>query len=151
MPQTKKRTQPSYTSNYTFQKKLDQLPTGPGWTCEVVSSTGDCVGPNGKPLIERHELWRRDPVECVRELIGNPAFKEYISYVPEMVYADDQQANRVYDEMWTGNWWWEMQVSAHNYKQQKPKYLRTSIAFSRTVYPLALSLLLSSSPPTRPL
>lgn len=66
---------------------------------------------NQEFLTERHELWRRDPVECVRELIGNPAFKEYIAYQPEKVYADPEGKTRVYDEMWTGDWWWNMQVS----------------------------------------
>ncbi|KAG1742960.1 hypothetical protein EDD22DRAFT_982148 [Suillus occidentalis] len=82
---TKNWTQPSFTSSYTFKKKLKKLPTGPGWTY-------------GKPL---HELWWQDPVECVRELIGNPAFKDYLSYVPKKVYADPQGKMRVYDEMWT--------------------------------------------------
>lgn len=113
---TKKRTQPSFSSNYTFQKKLEQLPPGPGWTCDIVTSTGDVLGPDGAPLTENHELWRRDPVECVRELIGNPAFKEYMSYVPEMAYADEDAQNRMYDEMWTGDWWKDMQVS------RRPQY-----------------------------
>ncbi|KAG1734399.1 uncharacterized protein EDB91DRAFT_1238423 [Suillus paluster] len=62
-----------------------------------------------KPLTEQHELWQRNPVECVRDLIGNPAFKDYLSYVPEKVYADAQGKMQVYDEMWTGDWWWNMQ------------------------------------------
>ncbi|KDQ54674.1 hypothetical protein JAAARDRAFT_135540 [Jaapia argillacea MUCL 33604] len=60
-------------------------------------------------MVETVELWKRDPVECVRELIGNPAFKEMISYVPERVFADKEGETRVYDEMWTGDWWWEVQ------------------------------------------
>ncbi|KAG1904900.1 uncharacterized protein F5891DRAFT_1126271 [Suillus fuscotomentosus] len=84
---------PSFTSNYTFQKKLDKLPTGPGWTSEIVMSTGD----------------QGDPVECVHDLIGNPTFKDYLSYVPEQVFADPQGTTWVYDEMWTGDWWWNMQ------------------------------------------
>ncbi|KAF7968708.1 hypothetical protein HWV62_29670 [Athelia sp. TMB] len=110
LPITRKRTKPSYTSNHTFQKKLNQLPTGPGWTCEIITSTGDCIGPDNKRVTERHELWRRDPVECIRELIGNPAFEGCISYVPEMVYLDSEGKSRVYDEMWTGDWWWKMQT-----------------------------------------
>jgi hypothetical protein len=69
-------------------------------------------------MTERHELWRRDPVECIRELIGNPAFKDYISYIPDMVYLDAEGNVRIYDEMWTGDWWWKIQVrSAHTCKQ----------------------------------
>ena len=59
---------------------------------------------------ETLELWRRDPVECVRELIGNPAFQNGMRYAPERVYADEDGKTRVYKEMWSGDWWWDMQV-----------------------------------------
>jgi Plavaka transposase len=61
-------------------------------------------------MSEHLELRFCDPVEWVKELIGNPAFKDFISYVPECVYIDDEGKVRVYDEMWTSNWWWETQV-----------------------------------------
>ena len=92
-------------------KKVDSLPTGPGWTCEIVNVEGDRVGEDGLTLKEDLELWKQDPVECVKELISNPAFKEYMSYVPEQVYADEKGENRMYDKMWTADWWWETQVS----------------------------------------
>lgn len=56
------------------------------------------------------ELWKRDPVECIKELIGNPAFQEHLSYVPERVYSDEAGLNRIYDEMWTADWWYDTQV-----------------------------------------
>ena len=34
-----------------------------------------------------------------------------MAYAPEKVYTDKEGLNRRYDEMWTGDWWWEMQVS----------------------------------------
>jgi hypothetical protein len=61
-------------------------------------------------MCEQLELWYRDPIECVKALIRNPAFKEFISYVPEHVYVDDKGRIRVFDEMWTGTLWWETQV-----------------------------------------
>ena len=61
-------------------------------------------------MTEEVELWRRDPIECIRELIGDPAFKDSLSYTPEKVYADAEGRERVYDEMWTGDWWWDVQV-----------------------------------------
>ncbi len=71
---------------------------------------GDLVDKNGKVLTEDIELWQRDPVECIRELIGNPVFKDYLAYLPEHVYMDPEGKERVYDEMWTADWWWELQV-----------------------------------------
>jgi hypothetical protein len=38
---------------------------------------------------EKLELWRRNP---------------------ERVYHDKEGKIRVYDEMWTGDWWWDTQV-----------------------------------------
>lgn len=72
---------------------------------------GDRTELSDIPMVEELELWRRDPVECVRDLIGNPAFKESMAYEPEHVYTDAMGGTRVYDEMWTGDWWWKMQVS----------------------------------------
>jgi hypothetical protein len=45
---------------------------------------------DGKNLEEDLELWRRDP---------------------ERVYADKGGKERIYDEMWTADWWWDTQVS----------------------------------------
>lgn len=109
--QVQKNEKMSFSRNYQFTKMVDKLPTGPGWTCEIIHLEGEEVGEDGRTLVEDLELWRRDPVECVKELIGNPAFKEYISYVPERVYTDNTGQDRVYDEMWSADWWWETQVS----------------------------------------
>jgi hypothetical protein len=59
---------------------------------------------------EKLELWRRNPVDCVKELMSNPAFKAVLRYAPERVYRDKEGKIRVYDEMWTGDWWWDTQV-----------------------------------------
>ncbi|KAI6027784.1 hypothetical protein BKA83DRAFT_4462512 [Pisolithus microcarpus] len=97
---------PSYRSNYTFMKIVDQLPTSPEWKYELVHTHGDVKdigndqGGNEDHTVtgEEMELWVHNLVTCIRELIGNPAFHGNIAYAPEK-----------YDEMWTGDWWWEMQ------------------------------------------
>jgi hypothetical protein len=61
-------------------------------------------------MTEDLELWKRDPVECVKELIGNPAFQNLVSYVPQRAYADKAGLKRIFDEMWTADWWWDTQV-----------------------------------------
>ncbi|KAI5999520.1 Zn-finger domain-containing protein [Pisolithus albus] len=83
---------------------------GPAWTCEIIDVVGDVVGEDSTAKHEQLELWRRDPVECVEELIGNPAFRDLMAYEPERAYADKKGENRIYDEMWTGDWWWDMQT-----------------------------------------
>jgi hypothetical protein len=62
-------------------------------------------------VTEKVELWRRDPVECIKELFSNMALKENIHYKPKKVFTDKAKTERVYGEMWEGRWWWKMQVS----------------------------------------
>jgi len=59
---------------------------------------------------EKLELWRRNPVECMKELMGNPIFKDALEYAPQKHFSDEEGTNRVFDEMWTGDWWWNTQV-----------------------------------------
>jgi hypothetical protein len=93
-------------------KKIDELPTqATGWTCDIVTSPGNQLTDEGEPVpSERLELWRRDPVECLKELMGNPMFKDSLEYAPQKHFMDKEGTNRVYDEMWTGDWWWNTQV-----------------------------------------
>lgn len=71
---------------------------------------GDELGDDGQPRVENLELWKRDPIDCIKELMGNPAFKENMKYEPYRVYSTENGENRCWDEMATGDWWWNMQV-----------------------------------------
>lgn len=93
-----------------FFKQVDDLPTGVDWRCEMITVHGNELDETGKPIVEKLELWMCDPVECVRELIGNPVFDGDIAYAPERVYADAEGKIRVIDEMWTADWWYDTQV-----------------------------------------
>jgi Plavaka transposase len=95
-------------------KKIDELPTpATRWTCDIVTSPGNLLTDDGEPVPpERLELWRRDPVECVKELMGNPIFKDSLVYAPQKLFTDEEGNNRVFDEMWNGDWWWNTQVES---------------------------------------
>nr|VWO99055.1 Uncharacterized protein [Ganoderma boninense] len=103
---TRTVTKPSFKNKVAMFRKVDALPVGPRWYCDIVNVTGDCVGPKGELLTEELDLWRRDAVDCIRDLIGNPAFKDVIVYEPTRVKRDGQ---RYYSEMGTGDWWWNVQ------------------------------------------
>jgi hypothetical protein len=100
----------SYKNRRAFMSKVDALPRGPEWTVDFLAIQGDLLDANGKPMEEIIELWRKDPVECVRELIGNPSFKDN-HYAPIKIYEDDKGHIRVYGEMCSGDLWWKIQVS----------------------------------------
>ncbi|KAH9913802.1 uncharacterized protein BXZ73DRAFT_55309 [Epithele typhae] len=100
----------SFKNKYELLKKLDQLPTSTAdWICHEWEVVGDEVDEAGAPKTEDVELWRRDPVECIRELIGNPAFREFLKFGPERLVARADGSEIVIEEMWTADWWWEMQ------------------------------------------
>jgi hypothetical protein len=31
-------------------------------------------------------------------------------FAPEKAYEDPEGKNRIFDEMWSGDWWWDLQV-----------------------------------------
>ena len=112
----KNRTQPFYHSKYTFLQLVDKLPTGPEWTCRLVHFHGNLGLLDENDVVmegetKELELWMCDPVACIRELMGNSAFDGSMAYTPEKVYTDAEGQTHQYDEMWTANWWWDMQVS----------------------------------------
>ncbi|KAI9569191.1 hypothetical protein HD554DRAFT_2204667 [Boletus coccyginus] len=93
---TKNQMQPSYSSNYTFLRLVNKLPTGPEWTCRLIHIHGD-LGPLDENNVamegiqdgetEELKLWMRDPVACIRELMGNLAFDGSMAYAPEKLPA----------------------------------------------------------------
>ncbi|KAJ6618487.1 hypothetical protein B0H10DRAFT_2164151 [Mycena sp. CBHHK59/15] len=100
---------PSYHNTRVFYQQIDALPTGPEWTCEIFEITGDEKDARGNFKKEEVEFWKRDPIECIRELMGNAAFREKMRYVPQKVYWDASGTQREFSEMWTGDWWWNLQ------------------------------------------
>ncbi|PIL32079.1 hypothetical protein GSI_06784 [Ganoderma sinense ZZ0214-1] len=109
LPITRTRTAPSFRNKRSFMQKIDALPAGVSWLCDQWELVGDLVDEEGDVRTEEIELWRRDPVELVRELLGNPIFRDSLRYAPEQLFANEDGSARIYDETWTGDWWWELQ------------------------------------------
>ncbi|KAG1886255.1 hypothetical protein F4604DRAFT_1969781 [Suillus subluteus] len=109
LPITQNHMKLSFHNNRSFLQRVDALPRGPGWSCRKVTVRGNKEDEFGAPLEEEVELWSRDPVECVQELIGNPFFKADMAYSPAKAYADRAGQHRVIDEMWMADWWGETQ------------------------------------------
>ncbi|KAJ6471238.1 hypothetical protein C8R47DRAFT_988352 [Mycena vitilis] len=108
------RAKPSFEGKKSFFEKVDSLPGGANWHCKILDTKGDLPDldkdPSGSTMRrEQSELWFRDPVECVAELIGNPSFRHAMRYAPEKLYEDIEGKIEVVNEMWTASWWWEIQ------------------------------------------
>ncbi|KAJ6628364.1 hypothetical protein B0H10DRAFT_2209647 [Mycena sp. CBHHK59/15] len=105
---------PSFGGKNDFFEKIDSLLGGVKWQCKFLDIKGDLPDldkdPTGNTMrCEQVELWWRDPVECVKELLGNPVFRDVMRYAPEKLYADRGETIEVMNEMWTASWWWEIQ------------------------------------------
>jgi Plavaka transposase len=109
--QMRTRTRTSYPDKRVLLAKIDELPLpGPAFECTNVTVKGDLVNINGEPLVEELEIFHRDPVACVAELLSNPLFHEGLHYAPHQLFVNDTAAEHIYHEMWTADWWWETQV-----------------------------------------
>ncbi|KAM5541925.1 hypothetical protein V8D89_004235 [Ganoderma adspersum] len=97
---------PGFKNKVAMLRKVNALLVGPQWHYDIVNVTSDREGPRGEALTEELDLWRRDPAECILDLIGNPAFKDVLVYEPVHIKRDGQ---RYYSEMNTGDWWWNIQ------------------------------------------
>ncbi|KAF8814138.1 hypothetical protein BYT27DRAFT_7206323 [Phlegmacium glaucopus] len=102
-------TVPSFHNAWSLLNKFDNLPHGPEWKFTPFQIVGDIEDHRGEFQTEEAELWHRDPIDCIKELLGNPVFKDKLNYAPSKVYQDAERTNREYGEMWTADWWWDTQ------------------------------------------
>ena len=66
---------------------------------------------DGNPQFKDLKLWKWDPVAVVQEILENPDLKDDIHYKPMRSYTDEEKSERIYNEMWTGDWWNEKAIS----------------------------------------
>ena len=101
----------TFTSAYAVFKKIDKMTYELGmqtWKSGKVSLNRSnarierSTAPTGTPF------FYRNPVTCIQFLLRQMAYKETITYAPVKEY--NEQNERVYLEIHTGDWWWHMQV-----------------------------------------
>ncbi|KAK0474324.1 hypothetical protein EDD18DRAFT_1313462 [Armillaria luteobubalina] len=109
--QIQDKVEPSFKDKRTFLRKIDQLPSALGteWKCEEFEVVGNILDKDGTPVVQTIELWKRDPLACIRELMQDPRFAKHMHYAPEKMYTNEDLKNQAFDEMATGKWWWAMQ------------------------------------------
>ncbi|KAF9071487.1 hypothetical protein BDP27DRAFT_1361830 [Rhodocollybia butyracea] len=115
LPIIRENVDPSFKDKHTFFRMIDELPkVRGGWTCRELEVVGNIMqkGLDGEdvPMKEGLELWMRNPIDCVKELMEDPRFKDHMRYAPEKMFTSEDTNIRAIDEMWTADWWWETQV-----------------------------------------
>lgn len=110
--QTTDRVKPSFKNVRELLKKVDNLPAGPEFRCERFTVTGDLLDAENVPIKEETEMWYRDPLDCVQELLSNASFSRETAYAPERTYRVNEKKEKVreYGEMRNADWWWDKQV-----------------------------------------
>lgn len=86
---------------------VDNLESGPTWT-------GNTLNVKTAEGEETFVVYRRCPLEIVRHLIGLERLRDHMRFGPEREWTTtiDGRRIRVYSEMWTGDWWWRLQVGS---------------------------------------
>ncbi|EMD34441.1 hypothetical protein CERSUDRAFT_75980 [Gelatoporia subvermispora B] len=116
LPIIQSRVKLSFHNKSNLFKAVDSLPnSGVKWTCKEVTVTGDLTGKGDVPQTESIEIWFRDPLKCIQELMNNPMFKDNMLYAPQKQYADKEGKTQVIDKMASADWWWEIQVHLLGY------------------------------------
>jgi len=92
-----------YKSGHTWRNKMRGLIDKPEWQNGTVDFH----------LQRGVKIFYRDVVECIRYLLCQKAFAQDLLFKPSREF--DSQGCRVYMEMHTVDWWWEMQVCFPNH------------------------------------
>ena len=99
--------------NAAFLKAIGSLP-GPiaEWMLYEITVNGTRVDEQGKTMVEVLDLWVRDPVAVIADLIGNPEFKSDMTYEPSWTYEEENGriVEEFVDDIPSAKWMWELQV-----------------------------------------
>lgn len=94
----------SYHNSRSLLQRVDSLPERAEWEERWISF-------KDRPQ-ERHLLQFRDIIQAIRALLGNPEHADKIIYRPRRLFRDASRKQRIFNEMWSGQWWHAVQVSA---------------------------------------
>jgi hypothetical protein len=84
-----------------LNEKIDSnLPGRPHFQCKKLTVDGESL-----------EFYSRDAIASIRSLYGDPQFAQQLAFAPERHYTSHERTTRIYNEMYTGDWWWKVQVS----------------------------------------
>lgn len=101
-----------WSNDRALVKDIDTLPHGPGWDAHIID-----VGQGQHK--RAHVVFKRSVIDVVRELIGDPRFRDSMRYAPERHWTSKRRKFRVYGELWSGNWWWRTQVSIFIFHEER--------------------------------
>ncbi|EPS92908.1 hypothetical protein FOMPIDRAFT_1056442 [Fomitopsis schrenkii] len=91
----------SYHNTRALLQQVDSLPERAEWEERWVLFKDR---PGEKHLVQFHNI-----IQAIRALLGNPQHADKIVYWPRHLFRDVSRQQRIYSEMWTGQWWHAVQ------------------------------------------
>ncbi|KAF8547627.1 hypothetical protein OG21DRAFT_1527023 [Imleria badia] len=94
-PSNPQRKMPPFTSTKHLYKVIDNTPLA-----------GHQPLSNRLPWMDQtFDVWFRDPLTCIRDMLANLDFKDYFDYAPYWEYCVDNDKQR-YQDFMSGDWAW---------------------------------------------
>src|ERR1700761_3074055 len=94
----------SFRNTRELNRIIDEgLPGRPKFKREEV-----CIGG------ETYDFHFREIIPSLHALFGDPRFSDHLIFVPERHYQDMGHTMQVFSEMYTGKWWWSVQVCTNS-------------------------------------
>ncbi|CAE7226983.1 unnamed protein product [Rhizoctonia solani] len=89
---------------HEMYEAIDTFAFTPKWTHQILRVETE----EGFEILD---VYMRDILTVIKFLIGLRRLREYIHYSSERHWTVDTEGIRirVYDELWSGNWWWQIQ------------------------------------------
>jgi len=75
---------------------------------EMIDQPGWIKGTVDFHLYQGCAFYYRDPEDTIQYLLRQRAYAEHLVFEP--IHEFDDEGNRVYTDIHTGDWWWMMQV-----------------------------------------
>ena len=93
-----------------FKRRVDSLEArSASWVSKIIRP--GIRAASWQPEIVK--FWMRDSMIILKELVGDVKVADHMKWHPEKVY--NSKGQRLYSELWTGDWWWTKQVSLSNH------------------------------------
>lgn len=78
---------------------------------------------------EKLTIRHRCPLEAIKNLWKDSENAEDLVYAPKKIFSDETMSKRIYNEMWTGQWWHALQVrTPSTYSQTRQLFTSFSIS-----------------------
>jgi hypothetical protein len=123
-------------------KLIDSLPDGLGprsWKSQSLLIVED-----GKEA--KYPFYYRNPLDCVRLLLGHLLFKQDLVWAPVRQFSDAQHFESLYSDLHSGDYWWTEQEKLSKGATLVPiicgsdKTLLTAMARNQSAWPVYITI-----------